>query len=418
MGLLSSLGLSPAKLPPSMTSLGIPAGAPASSQTASSGPAAEKTPANGVDDSPAKAADKAAGPSHSLTIPISLTVPIGKGCKYITVEKMKIEGSLKLAPLEGSGVVDDGSVVELPVDKPVAPGKKFEVDLKKLKELVLGDLKNSSEKAKVDFDTKLECKITTEKANVSIGISVSSGWYRGSTKFVAVSKEKGKDFQFADFDVEPISYYLKPREVEFAGEKGTVSGRLSMTFVLTPAWRAIAAEIGQKVARPVLTAAAEVLTIDAAIASAFILLAGSQIFVFVKSASEWEDVKKCAQAAENGWLSFLSGFCSAYSVGWPDGGVANLRQVGLQAGIEDRKRRLKAARAFHESEGGEWSAKKESEVLATWILRASRDRDGLARQVVTTYRAGIMKRFLAAYEQEHGDDYQFESNFRALKALI
>jgi len=29
-----------------------------------------------------------------------------------------------------------------------------------------------------------------------------------------------------------------------------------------------------------------------------------------------------------------------------------------------------------------------------------------------------MKRFLAAYEQEHGDDYQFESNFRALKALI
>ena len=60
------------------------------------------------------------------------------------------------------------------------------------------------------------------------------------------------------------------------------------------------------------------------------------MFAFVKSVSEMKDIKDWHEAAEKGWLSFRSGFCSAYGVTWPDGGARGSATAGVRAGDSDQ----------------------------------------------------------------------------------
>jgi hypothetical protein len=355
----------------------------------------------------------------TLVVPVSFSIPVGRKFKYVEIEKVKIEGELKLSSEGDAGTAQASGRVEVPLDKkkPVR-GVKFEVDLNKLKELVLGDIKQSSEKSDWKVDPKLECKVTTEEVNVALSITVANGWYTGSTKFVALAKSKGKDTQFASFDVSPFGYQIAKRPIELGGMKAMVSGKITVSVVLKPAWATIAADVASKIGRPVLSTLGSVATVEAAIVAGFVAIAAAQIFVFVKSVGEWQDVKACAKAAENGWLSFMSGFCSAYGVTWPDGGVAALRQAGAQAGKQHMQARLKSTRERLESEGSALPKDFDTEYIAELKGAVARNPDGLAGWVEKNMRRRVINGFLASYEQEHSDDYQFKSNFTALRTLL
>jgi hypothetical protein len=359
------------------------------------------------------------GRTQAIVIPVSFSVTIGKKLKYVEIDKLKIEGELKLAPTGDAGVVEDADVIGIPLDKKkLAPEKKYTVDLKKLAELVYGDLKKQAAQSETRVDPRLEFKISPTDANVSLGITVTSGWYSGSVKMVALAKESGKDFEFANFSVSPLGYVVKPREVDFGGQKGIVSGKLSVTVSVKPAWSAIAVDLGQKVGRRVLITVAEVLTAEVAITASFVAIAAAQIFVYVKTVSEWQDVKACAKAAEAGWLSFRSGFGSVYGLKWADGGAAALRKAGVDAATQLQQSRLKAARIRAQEESGKLPADFDAEYFATLKEQMAKDPDVLGRWVQKNYQRGIFEGFLKAYEAEHGDDYQFKSNFRALRALL
>lgn len=357
----------------------------------------------------------------AIAVPVSLSIKIERQFKYVEVEKIKIEGELKLAPAE-----DDGSAVKatdqlgVSLDKgKLAPARKVEVDLKKLKDLVLGDIESVGAKSAVQVEPKLECKIGSEEISVAIGVSVACGWYIGSTKFVALAKEKGKDLQFADVQVAPIGYQIQPRYVDFGGGmKGKVSGKLTLTVVLKPAWGTIAAELAQKVGRPVLTTFAEALTVEAAIAAGFVAGGVAQIFAYVKSVAEWQDVKACARAAENGWLSFRAGFGAVYGLRWNDGGAAALRACGADAATSFQQARLKATRERVRSEQGRLPASFDADYLAALKEQVAKNPDGLGLWVEKTFRRQIVDGFLKAYENEHRDDAQFKPNFRALRTLL
>lgn len=362
-------------------------------------------------------ADAAAG--SALLIPVSLSVPIGKKFKYVEIEKLKIEGELKLAAIGTEGVLKSADVIGVSLDKgKLSPAKKFEIDLKKLKDLVLGDLQTHAQGTGLQVDAKLEVKVGPQELKVALGLGVSSGWYTGATKFVAVAKEQGKAFEFANFELQPIGCQVKPRPFEIAGAKGLVSGKLTVTLILKPAWGAIAVDVGQKVARPVLTTMAEVLTAELAITAGFVAGAAAQIFAYAKSVSEWQDVRACAQAAERGWLSFRAGFGAVYGVRWNDGGAATLRQAGAGAATALQQLRLKTARERVRSEHGRLPPDFDVDYLATLREKVAQNPDGLGLWVEKSFRRQILDGFLAAYEKEHRDDYQFKPNYRALRTLL
>ena len=357
------------------------------------------------------------GSGGTLLIPVSLSIPVGKKYKYVELEKIKIEGELKLAHPGDPGVVNNPGVIGVPISKKtIAPGKKYEVDLQKLKDLVMGDLEKSSQQSSVKVTPKLEFKITTEDANVAVGINITNGWYTFSTKFVAVAKDKGKAFEFAKVDVSPFGCQLKPREFELGGIKGMVSGKITVTLVLKPAWDVIAAELGEKIGRPVLNTLATVLTAEVAIAAGFTAIAAAQIFAFVKSVSEIQDIKAWHAAADKGWESFRSGYCSVYGVKVPDGGAGDWRRAGVQAGDSDLKKRLENSRKRYEAGGGKWDATVEREVVD--MTKADLDRNKLLLLVEKNHRRAVVKNFLDAYEQGHHDDYQFDINLRALRTRL
>ena len=159
-------------------------------------------------------------PERRCTFPSLLSIKIGKKFKYVEIEKLKIEGELKFEDSGESGVVKAADVIGLSLDKgKVAPAKKVEIDLKKLKDLLLGQVHEESKNASVKVDPKLECKVGPGELSVALGISVSTGWYTGSAKLVAVAKESGKDWEFASFQVAPIGAQFKDKPVELNGVK-------------------------------------------------------------------------------------------------------------------------------------------------------------------------------------------------------
>ena len=263
---------------------------------------------------------------------------------------------------------------------------------------------------------KLECEVSTEEVNVSISISVTNGWYKGSTKLVALAKSKGKEMQFANFSFSPISYPISKRPIELGGMKGTVSGKITVTLALTPNWKGIAADLAAKIGRPVLSTLASVGTAQLAIAAGFTAIAAAQVFAFVKSVSDIQDIKAWHDAADKGWESFRSGYCSVYGVNVPDGGSGDWRRAGVQAGDSDLKRRLENARKKYEENGGKWDAATEREVVA--MTKADLNKNKLLLLVEKNHRRAVVKNFLDAYEQGHHDDWQFDTNLRALRARL
>lgn len=368
---------------------------------------------------PAKPDEPPAKAGTSILVPVSLSIPIGKPFKYVEIEKLKIEGELKLEGVGEEGVVKTADVIGISLDKrKLSPSKKVEIDLKKLKELLLGEVAKSSAQSDVKVEPKLELKVGPGELNVALGVSVTSGWYTGSVKFVAVAKESGKDFEFANFNIAPIGFYVKPRDIELNGVKGKVSGKLTITVVLKPAWGAIGADIAQKVGRPVLTGLAQALTVEAAIVAGFVAAGAVQIFAYVKSVSEWKDVQACAKAAENGWLSFRSGFASVYGLGWADGGAAALRKSGIEAAAAFQQSRLKASRQRELAEHGRLPSNFDAVYLDVLKGEVAKNPDRFGLWVEGNFRRQILEGFLKAYEAEHGDDYQFKPNFRALRTLL
>lgn len=377
-----------------------------------------KPPVVAAPAAPAKPASPKPG-VPSIQVPVSLSIKIERQFKYVEVEKVKIEGELKIAPVDDDGIVKGADVIGVSLDKgKLSPSKKFEVDLKKLKDLVLGDIASRSEKANVQVDPKLELKIGPDELNVALGVSVASGWYIGSTKFIAVAKEKDKDFQFASVQISPIGYQIEPRYVDFDGVKGKVSGKLTVALVLKPAWGTIAAELGAKVGRPVLTTIAEALTAEAAIVAGFVAGGAAQIFAYAKSVCEWQDVKGCARAAEAGWLSFRAGFGAVYGLRWNDGGVATLRRAGAEAATQFQQARLRASRERVRSETGRLPAGFDQDYLDELKAAVAKNPDGFGLWLQSNFRRQILDGFLKSYEAEHGDDYQFKPNYRALRTLL
>lgn len=375
-------------------------------------PAPQGAPQGTPHDAPAPA-------GSALLIPISLSVKVGKKFKYLEVEKLKIEGELKLAGVGAEGALKSADVLGVSLDKgKLAPAKKVEVDLKKLTGLLLGEVHRDSEASSVQVDPKLEFKIGPEELNVALGVSVSSGWYTGSVKFVAVAKEAGKGFEFANFNVAPIGCQVKDREIDLNGVKGKVSGKLTVTLVIKPAWGAIGVDLAQKVGRPVLTTLAEALTAEAAIAAGFVAGAAAQVFAYVKTVSEWQDVRACAKAAENGWLSFRAGFGAVYGLRWSDGGAAALHQAGSAAATQLQQVRLKASRERVRSENGRLPADFDAEYLAALKEKVAQNPDGMGLWIERNFRRQILEGFLQAYADEHRDDYQFKANDRALRTLL
>ena len=49
---------------------------------------------------------------------------------------------------------------------------------------------------------------------------------------------------------------------------------------------------------------------------------------------------------------------------------------------------------------------------------AAKNPDGLGIWIQRSFRGQILDGFLRAYAQEHGDDYMFEQNARALRTLL
>ena len=352
-------------------------------------------------------------------VPVSRSIKIGKKFKYVEIEKLKIEGELKFEPSGESGVARAADLLGLSFGKgKVAPVKKVEIDLKQLKELLLGQVHADSEGATWKVDPKLECRLGPGELSVALGISVSTGWYSGSAKLVAVAKERGKDLEFANFQVAPFGARIKDRPVELNGVKGKVGGQLSVSLVLKPAWGAIGVDVATKVGRPVLTAVAEALTAEAAIAAGFVAGAAAQVFAYAKSVSEWRDVRDCAQAAEDGWLSFRAGFGSAYGLTWEDGGAAELHKQGAAAAAALLDARLATSRKRALAEHGPLPSGFDAEWRATMKEVAATNPDGLAIWVQRNFRRQILEGFLRAYAQEHGDDYMFEQNARDLRTLL
>ena len=368
-------------------------------------------------DSPVEVPSQPAG--TAVQIPVSLSVKIGKKFKYVEIEKLKIEGELKFEGTGESGVVKTADVIGMSLDKrKVALSRKVEIDLKKLKELLLGQAHEENKNASVKVDPKLECKLGPGELNVALGISVSTGWYTGSAKFVAVAKESGKDWEFANFQVAPIGAQFKDKPIDLNGLKGKVSGKLTVGLVLKPVWGAIGADVAAKIGRPVLTTLAEALTAEAAIAASFVAGAAAQVFAYAKSVSEWRDVRDCAQAAENGWLSFRAGFASAYGLKWEDGGAAELHKQGAATAAALLDARLATTRKQLLAERGALSADFDAEWRATMKEVAAKNPDGLGIWIQRNFRRQILEGFLRAYGQEHGDDYLFEQNARALRTLL
>ena len=355
----------------------------------------------------------------ALLIPVSLSVKVGKTFKYVEIEKLKIEGELKFEDSGESGVVKAADVIGLSLDKrKLAPAKKIEIDLKKLKDLFLGQVHEESKNASVKVDPKLECKVGPGELSVALGISVSTGWYTGSAKLVAVAKESGKDWEFASFQVAPIGAQFKDKPIDLNGVKGKVSGKVTVVLVLKPVWGAIGADVAAKIGRPVLTTLAEALTAEAAIVAGFVAGAAAQVFAYAKSVSEWRDVRDCAQAAENGWLSFRAGFASAYGLRWEDGGAAELHKQGAAAAAALLDARLAATRKQLLAKRSALPADFDTEWRATMKEVAAKNPDGLGIWIQRNFRRQILEGFLRAYAQEHGDDYMFEQNARALRTLL
>jgi hypothetical protein len=381
-------------------------------------PAANRPPAP-PKAAPAASPDAQRPAGTAVQIPVSLSIKIGRKFKYVELEKLKIEGELKFEDTGESGVVKTADVIGISLDKgKLAPAKKVEIDLKKLKELLLGQLHEESKDASVKVDPKLECKAGPGELSVALGISVSTGWYTGSAKLVAVAKESGKDWEFANFQVAPIGAQFKDKPIDLNGVKGKVSGKITVGLVLKPEWSSIAADVAVKVGRPVLTALAEAVTAEAAIAAGFVAGAAAQVFAYAKSVSEWRDVRDCAQAAENGWLSFRAGFASAYGLKWADGGVAALTKQGAAAAAALLDARLATTRKQLLAERGALPAGFDAEWRATMKEVAAKNPDGLGIWIQRTFRGQILDGFLRAYAQEHGDDYMFEQNARALRTLL
>jgi len=372
-----------------------------------------RAPAAASTETPAQPAGSA------LQIPVSLSIKIGKKFKYVEVEKLKIEGELKFEDSGEAGVVKTADVIGLSLDKgKLAPAKKVEIDLKKLKDLLLGQAHEENKNATLKVDPKLECKVGPGELNVALGVSVSTGWYTGSAKFVAAAKESGKDWEFANFQVAPFGAQFKDKPIELNGVKGKLSGKLTVGLVLKPEWGAIGVDVAAKVGRPVATALAEALTAEAAIAAGFVAGAAAQVFAYAKSVSEWRDVRDCAQAAENGWLSFRAGFASAYGLKWEDGGAAELHQQGAAAAGALLAARLATTRKQLLAERGALPAGFDAEWHATMKEVAGKNPDGLGMWIQRNFRRQILDGFLKAYAQEHGDDYMFEQNARALRTLL
>ena len=314
----------------------------------------------------------------SVQVPVSLSIKIGKKFKYVELEKLKIEGELKFEDSGEPGVVKAADVIGLSLDKgKLAPAKKVEIDLKKLKDLLLGQVHEESQNASVKVDPKLECKVGPGELSVALGISVSTGWYTGSAKLVAVAKESGKDWEFASFQVAPMGAQFKDKPVELNGVKGKVSGKLSVGLVLKPEWGAIGVDVATKVGRPVLTAVAEALTAEAAIVAGFVAGAAATVFAYAKSVSEWRDVRECAQAAEDGWLSCRAGFGSTYGLRWAGGGVAGLHKQGAAAAAALLDERLATSRKQALAEHGALPSGFDAEWRATMKEVAAKNPDGL-----------------------------------------
>lgn len=355
----------------------------------------------------------------ALQIPVSLSIKVGRKFKYVEVEKLKIEGELKFEDDGESGVVKTADVIGVSLDKgKLAPAKKVEIDLKKLKDLLLGQAQAENQNASVKVDPKLECKVGPGELSVALGISVSTGWYTGSAKFVAAAKESGKDWEFASFQVAPFGAQFKDKPIDLNGVKGKLSGKLTVGLVLKPAWGAIGADVAARIGRPVLTTLAEALTAEAAIAAGFVAGAAAQVFAYAKSVSEWRDVRDCAQAAEDGWLSFRAGFASAYGLKWADGGSAELHRQGAAAAAALLDARLATTRKQLLAERGALPAGFDAEWRATMKEVAAKNPDGLGMWVQRNFRRQILDGFLRAYAQEHADDYLYEQNARALRTLL
>jgi hypothetical protein len=267
-------------------------------------------------------------------------------------------------------------------------------------------------------DPKLECKVGPGELNVALGITVSTDHYTGSAKLVVAAKESGKDWELANFQVSPIGAQFKDRSIDLNGVKGKVSGKLTVGLVLKPEWGAISVDVATKVGRPVLTAAAEALTAEAAIVAGFVAGAAATVFAYAKSVSEWRDVRDCAEAAEDGWLSFRAGFGSAYGLKWADGGSAELRKQGAAAAAALLDARLATSRKRALAEHGALPSGFDAEWRATIKEVAATNPDGLGMWIQSSFRRQILEAFVRAYAQEHGDDALFEKNARALRTLL
>ena len=366
---------------------------------------------------PAAPAPQPAGTAAQISL--SFSTKIGKKFKYVEIEKLKIEGELKFEATGESGAAKTTDVLGVSLDKgKLAPTKKFEIDLKRVKELLLGQVHEESKNASIKVDPKLECKLGPGELNVALGISVSTGWYTGSVKLVAVAKESDKDWEFANFQVAPIGAQFKDKPIDLNGVQGKVSGKITVGLVLKPEWGAIGADVAAKIGRPVLTTLAEALTVESAIAAGFIAGAAAQVFAYAKSVSEWRDVRDCAQAAENGWLSFRSGFASAYGLKWEDGGAGELHKQGAATAAALLDARLATTRKQLLAERGALPADFDAEWRETMREVAVKNPDGLGMWIQRNFRRQILDGFLQAYAQEHGDDYLFEQNARALRTLL
>lgn len=374
-------------------------------------------PPQPADDAPPAEPPKPAG--SALQIPVSLSIELKKTFKYLELEKLKIEGELKFEAEGEKGVVKTADVLGVALDKgKLAPSKKVEVDLKKLKDLLLGQVTQDAKDARVQVEPKLECKIGPGELNVALSISVSIGAYAAALKFVAVGKEAGKEMKFASFQVSPGGLQFKDKKIEVAGTKGKLSGKLLVGVVVKPAWGAIGAEVATKVGRPVSTTLVQALTAETAIAAGFVAGAVAQVFAYAKSVSEWRDVRDAAQAAECGWQSFYAGFGSAYGLKWRGGGVAGLYKEGAAAAKALLDARLQTTRREIAAERGALPAGFDAEWTKTMRDIAAKNPDGLGRWIERNFRRQILDGFVRAWVQEHADDTMFETNHRALRTLL
>lgn len=95
-----------------------------------------------------------------MQVPVSFSLKIGKQFEYVEIEKLKIEGERKFEDDGEAGVVKTADVLGLSLDKgKLAPSRKVEIDLKKLKELLFGQAQAHAGNAGVKVDPKLECKV-------------------------------------------------------------------------------------------------------------------------------------------------------------------------------------------------------------------------------------------------------------------